>query len=115
MSVGLQRNASSPLAMQASQSIHGRNQSVDGGIKYGDASILNDINNRQRQIHVSQTIDHGSSSLSNLKNMSPMRQEDPYNIQRVQHMATPGRKGSDVGGLRSGSLGILPGLNRPIP
>ena len=47
--------------------------------------------------------------------MSPMRAEDPYNIQKVRHMATPGRKGSEVGGLRSGSLGILPGLNRPIP
>ena len=44
-----------------------------------------------------------------------MRAEDPYNIQRVPTMATPGRKGSDMGGLRSGSLGILPGLNRPIP
>ena len=83
-------------------------------MKYGAESILNDINNRQRQIHVSQTIDH-SNSLSNLKGMSPMRGEDPYNIQRVHQMATPGRKGSEVGGLRSGSLGILPGLNRPIP
>ena len=51
--------------------------------------------------------------MSNLKGVSPVRAEDPYNIQqRVQEMSTPGRK---QGGLRSGSLGILPGLNRPIP
>ena len=44
-----------------------------------------------------------------------MRAEDPYNLQKVKHMATPGDKGSEMGVLRSGSLGILPGLNRPLP
>lgn len=95
--------------MQGSQAIHGRNQSIDG------INPLNELNNRQRQIHVSQTIDHGSSSLSNLKGVTPMRAEDPYNLQKVKHMATPGDKGSEMGVLRSGSLGILPGLNRPLP